>query len=103
MKLKSIMHALSYGKSRKSLVRSEGARRVRQAEKKLSELRKLQKVWSYCERYGSSSQLQQCHSYEVFKQRSDSPVGIKFLEEDLGTLEEKMKIYAKARGAGKTW
>ena len=59
MKLKSIMHALSYGKSRKALVRSEGARRVKQAEKKLSELRKLQKVWSYCERYGSSSNLQQ--------------------------------------------
>lgn len=32
MKLKSIMYALGYGKSRKSLVRSEGARRVKQAE-----------------------------------------------------------------------
>lgn len=33
MKLKSIMYALGHGKSRKSLVRSEGARRVKQAEK----------------------------------------------------------------------
>ena len=59
MKLKSIMHALSYGKSRKALVRAEGARRVKQAEKKQSDLRNLQKLWSYCERYGSSSNLQQ--------------------------------------------
>lgn len=35
MKLKSIMYALGYGKSRKSLVRSEGSRRVKQAEKLL--------------------------------------------------------------------
>lgn len=35
MKLKSIMYTLGYGKSRKSLVRSEGARRVKQAEKLL--------------------------------------------------------------------
>ncbi len=33
MKLKSIMYALGYGKARKQLVRSEGARRVKQAEK----------------------------------------------------------------------
>lgn len=33
MKLKSIMYTLGYGKSRKQLVRSEGARRVKQAEK----------------------------------------------------------------------
>ena len=35
MKLKSIMYALGNGKSRKQLVRSEGACRVKQAEKML--------------------------------------------------------------------
>jgi hypothetical protein len=33
MKLKAIMYALGYGKSRKALVRGEGTRRVKQAEK----------------------------------------------------------------------
>lgn len=33
MKLKQIAYALSHGKSRKQLVRSEGARRVKHAEK----------------------------------------------------------------------
>lgn len=32
MKLKAIKYALMYGKSRESLVRPEGARRIRQAE-----------------------------------------------------------------------
>ena len=71
MKLRSIMYALSYGKSRKTLVRSEGSRRVKQAEKKLLELRNLQKVWSYCKRYGNSSNLRQYNSFVVSKERNN--------------------------------
>lgn len=56
MKLKSIIHALAYGKSRTSLVRSEGARRVKQAEN-ISNLRKVQKTLSYCTAYGSYDKL----------------------------------------------
>lgn len=52
MKLRSIMYALAYGKSRKSLVRSGGARRVKQAEK-LADLRKIKRNLTFCERYVS--------------------------------------------------
>lgn len=52
MKLKSIMYALGYGKSREQLVRSGGARRVKQAEN-LMNLRKLQKTLSFVGNYGS--------------------------------------------------
>jgi len=58
MKLKSIIHALAYGKSRPSLVRSEGARRVKQAEVMMN-LRKVQKTLSYCAAYGTDSKLGQ--------------------------------------------
>lgn len=56
MKLKSIMYALGYGKSRKLLVRSEGARRVKQAEN-MCNLRNLQKNLSFIDRYGSNSNI----------------------------------------------
>lgn len=50
------MYALGYGKSRKSLVRSEGARRVKQAETRMN-LRKIQKNLSFIDRYGSNSNI----------------------------------------------
>ncbi|AGN51538.1 hypothetical protein VPLG_00099 [Vibrio phage eugene 12A10] len=56
MKLKSIIHALAYGKSRPALVRSEGARRVKQAEVMMN-LRQTQKTLTYLHRYGSDSKL----------------------------------------------
>lgn len=52
MKLKAIMYALGYGKPRKQLVRSEGARRVKQAEN-IMRLRKHQKTLTFVGRYGS--------------------------------------------------
>lgn len=53
MKLKSIIYALGKGKSRKQLVRSEGARRVKQAEKML-EARRLYKKYAFWSNYGMS-------------------------------------------------
>lgn len=53
MKLKSIMYALGYGKSRKQLVRSEGARRVKQAEK-ISDTRRRMNYATFGLRYGMS-------------------------------------------------
>ena len=70
MKLKAIKYALIYGKSRKSLVRSEGARRVRQAEKD----RNLEKCLSFIDRYGvskgnlsSSSPLSEEEAVRLYK------------------------------------
>ena len=101
MKLKSIMHALSYGKSRKALVRSEGARRVKQAEK-LVELRQRMKMLTYSDRYGSSTNLQQYQVYEVLRENSNKVLGIEILEEDFGVFEEKLSAYVQGRAAGKT-
>ncbi len=50
MKIKSIMYALGCGKSRKDLVRSEGARRVKLAET----MWKWRKTVIYTHLYGSS-------------------------------------------------
>ena len=101
MKLKSIMYALAYGKSRKVLVRSEGARRVKQAEK-LAELRQLHKELTFCERYGSSTNLQQYQVYEILRENSNNVLGIEILEEDFGVFEEKLSAYVQGRAAGKT-
>lgn len=68
MKLKSIMYALGYDKSREQLVRSEGARRVKQAETQMN-LRQVQKTLTYCDRYGISSNICTPH---VAKERSVS-------------------------------
>lgn len=56
MKLRSIMYALGYGKSRRFLVRSEGARRVKQAEVMMC-LRQTDKTLSFIDRYGSNSNI----------------------------------------------
>lgn len=56
MKLKSIMYALGYGKPRKTLVRSEGARRVKQAETQMK-LRQIQKNLTYLYRDGNGGDL----------------------------------------------
>ncbi|AUR94321.1 hypothetical protein NVP1193O_190 [Vibrio phage 1.193.O._10N.286.52.C6] len=56
MKLKSIIHALAYGKSRPLLVRSEGTRRVKQAEVMMN-LRQTQKTLTYLHRYGVDGKL----------------------------------------------
>lgn len=59
MKLKSMMYALVCGKNRQQLVRSEGARRVKQAER-MAKVRRQYKAATFGERYGmSSSQLSQ--------------------------------------------
>ena len=102
MKLRSIMYALAYGKSRKSLVRSEGARRVKQAEK-LAELRKVQKNLTFVERYGSSPNLEQIQLHKVLRESSNNVLGIEILRGDFNILEEKMAVYVQGRAAGKTW
>ena len=92
------MHALSYGKSRKALVRSEGARRVKQAEK-LVELRQRMKMLTYSDRYGSSTNLQQYQVYEVLRENSNN---VLIFTEEFGVFEEKMAAYVQGRAAGKT-
>lgn len=71
MKLKAIMYALGYGKSRKQLVRSEGARRVKQAENNMN-LRKIQKNLTYCTAYGTYNSTDN-FSQKGNKVRSISP------------------------------
>lgn len=58
MKLKSIMYAISYGKSVETLKRTEGARRVKQAKVLLKERcdRNITKALTWMDRYGSSSE-----------------------------------------------
>lgn len=72
MKLKSIMYAISYGKSVKTLKRTEGARRVKQAMKevKIRCARNEVKSLTWMERYGSSSE-NLAQSFNVSKERCD--------------------------------
>ncbi|CAL9964675.1 hypothetical protein VPHF99_0094 [Vibrio phage F99] len=73
MKLKSIIHALAYGKSRPSLVRSEGARRVKQAEVMMN-LRKVQKTLSYCTAYGTYDKLGNFKQEGIKKRSVSAPM-----------------------------
>ncbi len=72
MKLKSIMYAMAYGKSVKSLKRAEGARRVKQAKVLLNEYcdRNKSKALTWLDRYGSSSE-KLAQSFNVSKERCD--------------------------------
>jgi hypothetical protein len=110
MKLKSIMYALGYGKSRKVLVRSEGARRVKQAEKAMN-LRQVQKNLSFIDRYGSSGYF--CNTPTLTKEQAvqlrskwlqesiGNVVGIQTLEVDFSEIEGRIQDWVSGRMAGK--
>ena len=91
MKLKSIISALAYGKSRPSLVRSEGARRVKQAEVMMN-LRQVQKTLTYLHRYGVDGKL---NVVGVKKRSVSAPktFGVKFgqsIDIDFSEVEERL-------------
>ena len=91
MKLRSIIHALAYGKSRPSLVRSEGARRVKQAEVMMN-LRQVQKNLTYLHRYGTDGKL----DVVGIKKRSESApktFAVKYgqgIDIDFSEVEERL-------------
>lgn len=91
MKLKAIMYALGYGKSRKQLVRSEGARRVKQAEN-LMNLRKLQKTLSFVGNYGSDG------SFNVKGMKERSVSAPKTFGTLYGSNSLTLEQFAQARG-----
>lgn len=70
MKLKSIMGGLMYGECKGDLVRSEGARRVRQAEKMLelrNKRRNMVKVLNFVNHYGDRTKLQQTQNTKFLR------------------------------------
>ena len=94
MKLKSIISALAYGKSRPSLVRSEGARRVKQAEVMMN-LRQTQKTLSYCTAYGTYDKLGNFTQEGVKKRPVSAPktFAVKYgqcVDIDFSEVEERL-------------
>ncbi|AUR93512.1 hypothetical protein NVP1187O_199 [Vibrio phage 1.187.O._10N.286.49.F1] len=94
MKLKSIIHALAYGKSRPSMVRSEGARRVKQAEVMMN-LRQTQKTLSYCAAYGTHDKLGNFKQEGIKKRPVSAPktFGVKYgqgIDINFSEVEERL-------------
>lgn len=99
MKLKSIIHALGYGRSRKQLVRSEGARSVKQAEK-LADNRLREKSLLSPFRYGMGTGQLASHLVQNTV-RSGDKIGIQLLEVDFAETERKIASWVSGRQAGK--
>ncbi len=95
MKIESIMYALGYGKSRKDLVRSEGARRVKLAET----MWKWRKTVICANLYGSSSKLVGTKVRNVFAHKTFGvPYG-----RDIGIVYEGLCDKVSAEMGEVTW
>lgn len=81
------MYALGYGKSRKQLVRSEGARQIKQAEK-MAGNRLREKSLLFPFRYGMGSEKLNSHLIQGSVQCGDK-IGVQFLEVDFSETERK--------------
>ena len=87
MKLKAIAYALMYGRNPEILKRTEGARRVKQASKRIGTLRKQLKQRDYCSNYGSSSKtIYRDGKFVATQIRSKLP------SFDLSKIEERLVV-----------
>ncbi len=93
MKLKAITYALMYGRNPETLKRTEGARRVKQASKRVGTLRNQLKQNNYCNNYGSSSKLEKPVKDSEFYSNGKfvgTKVRSKLPEMDFSKLEERL-------------
>lgn len=106
MKLKSIICSLSYGKSRKTPVRREGSRRVKQTEV-MRNSRQSQKSLPFIDRYDSRGNTFNTDTFTVeqaallsgmsvgkwLQESSNNVVGIQNLEVDFSETESKIQLW----------